>query len=69
VNDKSKSCLGCDVDHHGGEACCPGGDCAGRRPPTAEELAIREAARVARQARLTRGQWTDAGAGLQVRLA
>jgi hypothetical protein len=84
VNDESQSGFGCDVGHHGGEGCSPGCDCACRRPPSAEDLAIREAARagiagaldghgqaarVARQARLTRGQWTDAGGGLQVRLA
>jgi hypothetical protein len=82
VNDKSESCFGCDVGHHGRDACSPGCDCA-RRPPTAEDLPVWEAARagiaagdghaqaarVARQARLARGQWTDAGAGLQVRLA
>jgi hypothetical protein len=55
VNDTSESYLGCDVGPHGGE-----------RPPAAEDLAVRKAAR---QARLARGQWTDAGAGLQVRLA
>jgi hypothetical protein len=62
VNDKSHSCFGCDVGHHGGEACSPGCDCGCRRPTPAEDLAVR-------QARLARGQWTDAGGGLQVRLA
>lgn len=76
MNHKSESCFGCDVGHHG----C---DCAFRRPPSAEDLAIWEAARagiaaaldghvrasrIARQGRLASGQWTDAGAGLQVRL-
>ena len=84
MNDESESCYGCDVGHYGGEGCSPGCDCACRRPPTAEDLPVREAARtgitaaldshaqairVARQARLARGEWTDAGAGLQVRLA
>lgn len=77
-------CLGCDVGHHGGEACSPGCDCACRRPPTPEDIAVWEsarasiaqaldghahAARVARQARLARGHWTDAGNGMQVRLS
>jgi hypothetical protein len=77
VNDESESC-------YGGEGCSPGCDCACGRAPAAEELNVREATRaggtaaldghgqairVARQARLARGEWTDAGAGLQVRLA
>jgi hypothetical protein len=69
MNDISESCFGRDVGHHGSEACSAGCGCACRRPSAAEDLAIREAARVARQARLVRGEWTDAGAGLQVRLA
>lgn len=69
MNDKSESCFGSDVGHHVGGACSPGCGCACRRRPTAEDLAVREAARVARQARLARGQWTDAGAGLEVRIA
>jgi hypothetical protein len=69
VNDTSESCVGGDVGHHDGAACSSGCGCACRRPHTDEDLAGREAARVARQARLARGQWTDAGAGLQVRLA
>lgn len=83
MNHKSESSFGCDAGDHGGEACSPGCDCAFRRPPTAEDLAIWEAARAgivaaldghvrasrtARQGRLASGQWTDAGAGLQVRL-
>jgi hypothetical protein len=70
MNDESESRSGCDVRHcGGGEVCSPGCHCAGCHRPTAGDLACREAARVARQTHLAHGQWTDAGAGMQVRLA
>jgi hypothetical protein len=68
VNDESGSGFGCDPGPHGGNACTPGCYCA-CHPPTAEDPAIREGARAVREVRLAPDQWTDVGAGLQVRLA